>query len=1002
MADLPTGTVSFLFTDIEGSTELLQRLGDTAYGEVLTEHQRLLRAAFQEEDGYEVDTQGDAFFVAFPRVWNAVSAAAAAQQALAEYPWPEGVSLRVRMGVHTGEPTLAGRHYVGLDVHRAARICAAGHGGQVLLSERSHAMTLGALPEAVGVRDLGAHRLKDLARPEHLFQLLIPGLPADFPALKSLEVLTHNLPSLHLTSFIGREREMTETKRLLAGTRLLTLMGPGGSGKTRLALQVATGLVEEFPQGVWLVELAAVFDAAHVPQAVATVFGVREVPGRAVLEALVDYLRPRELLLVLDNCEHLVDACARLADTLLRNCPHLRILATSREPLGTAGEMTYRVLPLSRPDPRRPVSLEQLTEFEAVRLFVERAVLSKPAFAVTDANARAVAQICYQLDGIPLAIELAASRVKVLPVEQIARRLDDRFRLLTGGTRTGLAHHQTLRAAVDWSYELLSDEERILFRRLSAFAGGFALEAAENVSAGAPIAADDVLDLLARLVDKSLVITEELAGEVRYRMLETIRHYSADRLIEAGEAEAVRRRHAEWHLGLAERAEPELRGPEQVTWLDRLELDHDDLRAALDWSKGARGVETDGEAGLRLAGALYRFWMLRGYLKEGREWLDQMVSVAAHASAAARAKAIYGAAVLAFHQGDNTQAAALSEESLALYRRLEDKSGIALSLNTLGIVKRNQGDYDLAKRLLEESLTLSRQLDDKWAIAEALNILGVAARNQRDHGRAKALLEEGLALWRAIGDKWGLAFSLGSLGVVARFQGQYERARTLHEESLALRRELGDRLYIATSLSGLGAVALDQGDYERARALFEEGLVLHKEMGNKLDTAAALGNLGIAAHHQGEDERATSLLKESLALWQEMGNKHAIAACLSVLGMVALSQGDYQRAGELYRESLSLSAKQGDKLGIAKGLAGLARGAAAQGQAERAARLFGAAEALRDTVGMPLPVSDRAAYGKSVALIRAVLEDAVFTAAWAEGRAVPLEKLIDEALQVGV
>ncbi|MGH2404262.1 MAG: tetratricopeptide repeat protein, partial [bacterium] len=811
MADLPTGTVSFLFTDIEGSTELLQHLGDRAYGQVLMEHQSLLREAFQQEEGHVVDTQGDSFFVAFPRAWNAVSAAVAGQQAVAAHTWPEGVSLKVRMGVHTGEPTLAGNHYVGLDVHRAARIAAAGHGGQVLLSERAHAMTLGALRDAVRVKDLGDHRLKGLARAEHIFQLIVPGLPTEFPSLKSLEVLTTNLPSLQLTSFIGREREMAEIEKLVSTSRLVTLMGPGGAGKTRLALQVGSTILERYPHGVWLAELAPLSDPAFVPQTVATIFGVRELAGRALLETLVDYLRTRELLLVLDNCEHLVKAAAELAGALLRNCPQLRILATSREALGVAGELPYRVPPLSRPDPRRRLSLEQLTEFEAARLFIERAVLSNPKFAATEVNANAVAQVCHQLDGIPLAIELAAARVKVLSVEQIAKRLDDRFRLLTGGGRAGLPHHQTLRAAVDWSHELLSGEERVLFRRLAVFAGGFSLEAAEAVCADGDIGAGDVLDLVARLADKSLVITEEVVGDVRYRLLETIRAYSRERLVESGEADAVRQRHLEWHLDLAERAEPELRGPEQITWLDRLEMEHDNLRAALDWTKTD---EASLEKGLRLAGAVHGFWTLRGYLSEGREWLGGILAKGSGASHRARAKALYAAGVLAFHQGDYGQAAAMSGESLALYRSLDDNLGVALSLNTLGIVTRNRGDYKKARALLEESLALSRQSGHKWALAEGLNVLGVTARRQGDHGLATKMFTESLALWRELGDKWGLAASLGHLGVVARQKRDYERAKALHGESLALRRELGDKRLVAADLSSLGFVARDLGKHE--------------------------------------------------------------------------------------------------------------------------------------------------------------------------------------------
>ncbi len=996
MSSLPTGTVSFLFTDIEGSTELLQRIGDRSYKDILEGHHRLMRAAFEPAGGHEVDTQGDAFFVAFPEAGNAVAAAVAAQRAIAAHPWPDGVVVRVRMGIHTGEPTLGPGGYVGIDVHRAARICSAGYGGQILLSERTSALAEQELPDAVTMRDLGEHRLKDLARPEHIFQVLIPDHPTDFPPLKSLDARTTNLPSLELTSFIGREREQGEIKSLLSTARLVTLMGPGGAGKTRLALQVAADLSEKFPKGVWLAELAPLSDPEIVIQTVATVFGVREAPGRPLQDTLVDYLRTRELLLVLDNCEHLVQISAHLAATLLRGCPKLRILATSREALGTAGEVTYRVPSLTVPDSRRTVSVDQLTRFDATNLFLERAALSNPHLVVTDATAPLVAHICRRLDGIPLAIELAAARVKVLSVEQIAKRLDDRFRLLTGGSRAGLPHHQTLRTTVDWSYELLSEEERVLFRRLAVFAGGFSLEPVEAVCSGGGIGADDVLDLLARLVDKSLVVAESMTGDVRYRMFETIRQYSRERLQESGEADALLRRHLKWHLGLAEQAAPHLQGPDQVSWLDRLELDYDDFRAALEW---VRAEGSCVEEGARLAGALHRFWALRGYLTEGREWLEAILSKGHGVSSSARAKAAYGTGVLALLQGDYARAESLSRASLHLHRESGDTLSIALALNALGLVARNRGDYGQAMALLEESLTVSRRAGHRWALAEGLNIAGIVARRQGDHRLATGMFEESLALWRELGDNWGLAASLGHLGVVARHRGDYQRAKALHEESLILRRQLGDQRNIAAALSSLGVVARHLGEHEQAVALFEESLALSRELGDKLNSAATLSHLGSAAYRQGDDVRATALLEESLALFRELGDKLNRAAALCNLGFVASHRGDYDRATALHRESLSLYQELGDELGVADCLTGRARVAAAQGQAELAARLLAAAEALRSARGVPMSPSDRVDHERAVTAVRALLSEEAFAAAWAHGQAMPPAEAVKEAMR---
>jgi len=993
---LPTGTVSFLFTDIQGSTELLHRLGDQRYGEVLLEHQRLLREAFAQEEGAEVDTQGDAFFVAFPRAWNAVVAAVAAQQALASHPWPEGVVVRVRMGIHTGEPTLVGDHYVGLDVHRAARIAATGYGGQVLLSERTHAMAQARLPAGAEVRDLGEHRLKDLHRPEHIYQLAIPGLPADFPPLKSLEVLVTNLPALQLTSFVGRDREMAEIKAQVAAARLLTLLGPGGTGKTRLALEMGSGLLEQFPKGVWLVELAPLSDPDLVIQTVATVFNVREAPGRPLLDSLIDYLKPRELLLVLDNCEHLIEASARLAGALLRGCPQVRILVTSREPLGVAGEATYRVPPLSRPDPTKRITADQLGEYEASRLFIERAVLSNPQFMVTDRIAPAVARVVHRLDGIPLAIELAAARAKVLSVDQIAARLDDRFRLLTGGARTGPQHHQTLRATIDWSHDLLSAPEQTMFRRLSVFAGGFSLEAAEAVGAGDGIDEMDVLDLVARLVDRSLLVAEEVTGDLRYRMLETIRAYSREKLTAAGEEAAVRGRHLRWYLDLAEEAEPALQGPEQVTWLDRLEMEHDNLRAALEWCRDAGG---DKEAGVRLAGALHRFWARRGYLSEGREQIGVALTRAPDAPTAFRAKALYAAAVLAFDQGDYGRAQALGEESLAIFRTLGDDLGVALALNVLAIVARNRGDFDGANRLVDDSETVSRRSHYNRALAEALNIRGTTARRQRNYNGAREILEGALQLWRETGDKSGLAAVLAHLGIVARYQGDFERSRTLLEESLALRRELGDRRNVALALSDLATVALLQGDYQRAVPRLEESLVEFRDLGDKLHIAVNIAYLGLAAARQGALVKAEGLLEDSLRRFEELGDRSNMASALGYLAGVVAQQGDLPRGATLYREALEIFRLQGDRLGVAETLVGLA-GFLPVVRSREAARLLGAAEALYQNIGIPMWPAERGNFERAVAVVSASLDLAAFEADRAAGRVLSLEDAVAAALNL--
>ncbi len=669
---------------------MLQTLGTESYAVVLEEHRNLLREALTAQGGHEVDSQGDSSFMVFATAAAAVAGAVAAQQRLAAHPWPAEATVRVRMGLHAGTAQLAGDRYIGLDVHRAARIAAAGHGGQVLLSEATSALVAPTLPEGIALRELGPHLLKDLQRPERLFQLILPDLPADFPPLNALDRHAHNLP-IQLTSFIGRERELAELKPLLLTAHLLTLTGPGGTGKTRLALWLAADALESFADGVWLVELAPLADPGLVPQTVAATLGLRDQPGRAVLEVLLDYLRSKSVLLVLDNCEHLIAACAQLAETLLRAVPGLRILASSREALGVAGETAYRVPSLALPEPEVP-RLDALIGNDCVRLFVERAAAAHPAFHLTAANAPAITQISRRLDGIPLALELAAARTSVFPPDQIAARLDDRFRLLTGGSRTALPRHQTLLALIEWSHNLLTETERVLLRRLSVFAGGWSLEAAQAVCGEG--LGEDVLDTLAHLADKSLLDVEAPieAVEGRYHLLETIRQFARDRLLASGEVERTRDRHLEHFIQFAEETEPRLRRAEQLEWLERMDREHDNLRAALAWA-----LERDMSAhALRLAGALTYYWELRGYWNEGLQALNAALALAERDGSAdittgddaarraalfRRAKALYGAARMHFGALFSTaESLAMGEESLRLWRELDDKWWIAVTL----------------------------------------------------------------------------------------------------------------------------------------------------------------------------------------------------------------------------------------------------------------------------------------------------------------------------------
>ncbi len=856
MASLPTGTVTFFFTDIEGSTRLLQQLRD-AYADVLMECRLLVRTAVQEGGGQEVDTEGDAVFAAFPSARQALLAAVTAQQGILGHPWPDGAALRVRMGLHTGEARVAEAGYVGMDIHRAARICAAAHGGQILLSDTIAALVTKDLPGGVSLRDLGEHRLKDLAHPHRLFQVLAPDLPTDFPPLRSLDAHPHNLP-IQLTSFIGRAPEIAEVKRLLGSARLVTLTGSGGAGKTRLALQVAADVVDGYPDGVWLAEFASIADPALVPKTVASSLNVPEQPGRDMMETLVDALRPKALLLLLDNCEHLLAACRDLAAALLRKCPQVRILATSQEGLGVPGETFWRVPSLSVPEDldHLPPS-EELVLYDAVRLFVDRAVAIAPEFMVTRENAPAVARICHQLDGIPLAIELAAARVKVLAVEQIVARLDDRFRLLTGGSRMVLPRQQTLRAAVDWSYDLLSETERGLLRRLSVFAGGWTLEAAEGICTGEGMEASNVLDLLTQLVDKSLVVVERSEGETRYHLLETVRQYSADRLMESDEAADVRTRHLNWYMAMGEGAYPDLlesRSRRRETTLKRLRTEHDNLRGALAWS-----LQTNAEVGLALAGALGQFWNASSQYEEGRAWLTTVLGRTKRIPSLARVRALRFAGLLAWVQGEYSEAAILSEEGLTLARQIQNREHTAGLLYVLGVANRDAGNYERAARLLEEGQGLYQELGDTEHAADMMRHRGRLAANQGDYPLASALLERALDLYRETGSKNGIAYTLLQLGVVRRYQNDHAQAVDLIEESLAIFRGLGATEGMVHALNGLARVLRQSGQHERALRLYTESLTLSRACGVKLAIQGCFYGMASVNASQGQPGRAARL-----------------------------------------------------------------------------------------------------------------------------------------------
>ena len=870
MVELPSGTVTLLFTDIEGSTRLLHQFG-ARYADVLADHRDLLRVAFAAHDGHEVDTQGDAFFVAFSRAADAVAAAVAAQRALASRTW-DGTRVRVRMGIHSGEPMLSRGGYVGIDVHRGARVASAAHGGQVLLSQTTRALVDEELPAGVTLRDLGQHRLKDLRRPEGLFQLVIDDLPANFPPLRTLDAFPNNLPTQR-TMLVGREQELQAVREQLLRDEvgLLTLTGSGGIGKTRLGLQVAADLIQAFPDGVYYVQLATVTDPALVASAIARTLALRETVDRPIADGLIDYLKSRRVLLLLDNFEQVLGA-APLVSALLAACPRAKVLVTSRSVLHLSGEHEYPVPPLGLPG--RGVGTARPTakvahEYAAVRLFVDHARTARPDFDLTEDNAAAVVEICERLVGLPLAIELAAARVRVLPPAAMIRRLERRLPLLVGGARDAPERQRTLRDAIAWSYDLLTVAEQRLFRRLAVFVGGFTLASAQQVCDDAA-----VLDGVTSLVESSMLRRDERPGdEPRFLMLETVREYGLESLDASGEAADVRRRHAEHFTAVAEEAETQIRGRHQIESLDRLELEHDNLRAALGWS-----LTDDDLAGraiaLRLAGALSWFWRLRDHFRDGSLWLSKALAAGTAAEPASRLKALVGAGLLAFVHGDE-DAEALLTEGLGLARELRDPASTGWALHGLGRVFTARGD-DRAIGTLEESRVHFREAKDDQGRAYSAYFLGAAARGHGDFEIATGHFEEALSLLRRLGDPWGIAWALLHWARLELVRPDHERAAVLLEEALVMCRDVGTALGLEGAFVGLAEIAAARRDHRTAAMLCGAAAAVHEVIGDPAflgagtrygtAVAAARAALGEAAFMAAWGRGRALPLEDSIAL----------------------------------------------------------------------------------------------------------------------------------------
>lgn len=726
-------------------------------------------------------------------------------------------------------------------------------GGQRYQALRQYEQLEGNLRRELGtVPEAAIQRLY-----EEILTGRVPSIKPDRRSPGRPDAPEHNLP-ISLTNFIGREYEISAIKHTLGRTRLLTLTGTGGCGKTRLALEVARDVAEAYPDGVWLVELASLSEPRLVPQAVAAVLGVREQPDRPIVDTLAESLRVRELLLVLDNCEHLIEEAARLVATLLNSCPGLRILATSREFLGVVGEVNWVVPPLSIPDPKRPIPVGAALEYEAVRLFVDRARYHQPTFKLTAENARAVGEICAWLDGVPLAVELATARMGVLSVEQISARLSDSLSLLTGGSRTVAPRQQTLRTTLDWSYDLLDEPERILFRRLSVFTGGWTLEAAETVGAGEGIGEREVLDILSRLVYKSLMVAEAAEeGTLRYRMLEPVRQYARERLERDGEFREVRRRHALFFLVLAEETKPKINEVDRDLWRSYLETEHGNLRTALRWAIQSEDCRT----ALRLADAIFWFWFHRGYWKEGRGWLEEALELlGASAPTVERAEALTGVGILAWLQGDHDVARSRLEESVTLCRNLQYSFGLVHPLHFLSMEMLGRGDTMAARSMAEESVEIARAGEGGFDLAIVLANFGLAAHTQNDYAVARSVLEECVEICRRVGDNWLLSLPFRHLGYMKLREGDYERATALFKEGLNALRDVEEKWFIARAVETLAIAAAMLGDCARAARLFGAGEVLREAVG-----------ASIQAFYRLDYERGVATARDGLgeAAWEE-------------------------------------------------------------------------------------------------------------------------------------
>jgi predicted ATPase/class 3 adenylate cyclase len=839
MSSLPSGTVTFLFTDIEGSTRLAQEYPDEMPA-LLARHNEILNQSIQSHGGYVFQIAGDSFSVAFHSVNDAMDAVLEIQEALHNEPWSPS-QIKVRMGIHTGAAQITEdeKNYSSYTiVATTQRIMSAGHGGQILVSKIVHDLLSVYLPENVRLKDLGEHHLKDVLERQHLYQLTAAKLPSEYPPINTQKIINHNLTE-KLTSFIGRERELIDGQKKLTEGRLLTLIGPGGTGKTRLSLQIASEQLHNFNDGVWLVELAPISDPAFIVTEIASVFEVREVQNIPLIQLLLDYLRAKELLLVMDNCEHIVEESAGIVDQILLACPNLKIIASSREALGIDGETVYRV--------------PALKGEEATRLFVERATKADSRFQLTEYNASFISQICSRLDGIPLAIELAAARVKLFTPEQIAARLDDRFKLLTGGSRTALPRQQTLHALIDWSYQSLNEIEQRALCRLAVFSGGWIIEAAESV-----IGEEEAMDGLFGLVNKSLVNVEEREHGSRYRFLETIRQYAMEKLLESGEAVLARDGHLDYMLGIAERSDNRMFGTESQEWFDQMEMEHDNLRTAFEW-----GTSNHPEKALKLAFAVGGFWTVRDHISEARAWclaiLEKTKPIPDLDKERARVYSVLG--WMCVTSGEHKAGRSAAEWAIALGRQTNDLATVARAHGIVALTSAFLGDFPTVQQAAMEGESLARKEGLKSELAFILSVRGQAEYfGRKDIAKAKAYLDEAYQLAKEEGFRWASSFLAIGMAQTAAAVGDIESARAGFRESGEIARRMGNKRIVYSSQSELAHVLRNNGELDEPLGIYKDLLPKWRDLGHRSAVAHELECIAYILTRKESPDRAAVLL----------------------------------------------------------------------------------------------------------------------------------------------